>query len=149
MLNRNDSHFPTIFTSLEINSCNHRSSPAMYSCNNCRAIMVENIADCLMLPAICNFSGPSKRTFMVTSVVANLLWMTRNYDKFITFSRQSMKLPTRRRELKQLTYEKFCICIILEACFTLETSNYTQNSTLCHMPSSGHVGCRRNKLFLL
>jgi hypothetical protein len=26
--------------------------PAMYSCNNCRAIMAENIAECLMLPAI-------------------------------------------------------------------------------------------------
>ena len=31
------------------------TSPAIYSCNNCRAIMAENIANCVMLPG--NIAG--------------------------------------------------------------------------------------------
>jgi len=35
------------------------------------------------------------------SVVVLLLWMTRNYEKSLTFSVKSTKLPTRNRALKQ------------------------------------------------
>lgn len=71
------------------------------------------------------------------SVVALLLRMTRNYDKFITFSGQSTKEPTRRWELKQYCYEKICIWIILESCVTVETSTYRQHcSVICLVPAT-------------
>jgi len=81
------------------------------------------------------FLWPSFGT--VTSVVALLLRMTRNYDKFITCSGQNTKQPTRTWELKQYSDEKFCIWIILESCVTVETSTYRQHcSAICLVPAT-------------